>query len=352
MIRVLIVDGLAARRERLRELLGSDPSITIVGETARAREAKEAAHRLKPSIIVIADRLPGAGGLDVTAEIMTETPAPVVIISEEHDPGNVAAAMNALRMGALTILAVPDAANATESRRFISTIKAMSQVRVVRRWREPAQTPPQRAAAPRPGGGQPSSEAEKRGTAAIRAVAIGASTGGPAAIHHVLSELPGDFSPSILIVQHIAKGFLDGLVQWLSTTSPLAVKIAEDGELAKPSTVYIAPDDRHLGLTSGARIHLHDGPAIGGFRPSATYLFESVAKALGPASIHVIMTGMGRDGVDGLAAARAAGADVIAQDEASSIIFGMPGMAVEAGVVTRITPLAEIGRELVHLTAR
>jgi two-component system chemotaxis response regulator CheB len=180
----------------------------------------------------------------------------------------------------------------------------------------------------------------------IRAVAVGASTGGPAALQRVLSELPADFAPSVLIVQHISKGFLGGLMQWLGAACPLAVKIAEDGERLKPSTVYIAPDDRHLGVAGGARILLDDGPPIGGFRPSATFLFDSVAKGLGAASLHVILTGMGRDGVTGLEAAHAAGATIIAQDEASSVIFGMPGAAIQSGVVDRILPLEAIAAEI------
>ncbi|HEY1722976.1 MAG TPA: chemotaxis protein CheB [Magnetospirillaceae bacterium] len=350
MIRVLIVDGAVSRRQHLRELLASDPSITVIGEAARASEAKNAAIRLKPSVILIADRLPGGGGLEATAEIMVDAPIPIVIVSESHDASNVAAAMNALHVGALTILAIPGSASSPETRRFVSTIKAMAQVRVVRRWREDSRTA-LRIAAPRREGDQPSL---LRVPAAwpIRTVAIGASTGGPAALQRLLGDLPHGFAPSILIVQHIAKGFLEGLIQWLASNCPLPVKIAENGEPLRASTVYVAPDDRHLGLADASRVLLDDGPAIGGFRPSASFLFESTAKALGQASVHVIMTGMGRDGVSGLEIAHASGATVIAQDEASSIVFGMPGAAISAGIVDRVIALEDIGQELTRIGSR
>jgi two-component system chemotaxis response regulator CheB len=353
MTRILIVDGEASRRKHLRGILAGDPSLTVVGEVTDAAGAKDAALQLKPDLILIADRLPGGKGLDVTAEIMTEAPTPIIVMSEEHDPGNVAAAMNALRMGALTILSMPTEA---ESRRFTSTVKAMALVRVVRRWREhtprPYRAPPASAGSRPPL--QPSTRASglRPPSVPIRAVAVGASTGGPAALQRLLSDLSGEFHPSILIVQHISKGFLGGLVQWLASKCPLTIKVAEQGELIRPATVYIAPDDRHLGLDGGARILLDDSPPIGGFRPSATFLFDTVAKALGPASVHIIMTGMGHDGVAGLGTARARGATVLAQDEASSIVFGMPAAAIKAGVVDRVVALDEMAQELERLTAQ
>jgi two-component system chemotaxis response regulator CheB len=177
-------------------------------------------------------------------------------------------------------------------------------------------------------------------------VAIGASTGGPAALQRILGDLPPHFPPPILIVQHISAGFMGGFLQWLGTVCALPVKAAVQDETLMPSTIYVAPDDRHLGVTDRTRIQLSGAPAIDGFRPSATFLFQSVAKAFGPASLHVILTGMGRDGVAGLEVAHAAGATVIAQDEASSVVFGMPGPAVAAGVVDRIVPLDAVAQEL------
>jgi two-component system chemotaxis response regulator CheB len=171
-----------------------------------------------------------------------------------------------------------------------------------------------------------------------RVVAIAASTGGPPALSRIFSELPAGFRAPILVVQHIAEGFAAGLAQWLGAGSPLAVKVAGQGEPLQPGHVYLAPDGRHLGV-AGERVELSDAPPIDGFRPSGTYLFESVAKAYGPAALGLILTGMGRDGLAGLHALRAAGGAVVAQDKESSVIFGMNGEAVLAGVTDEVLPL-------------
>ncbi len=165
-------------------------------------------------------------------------------------------------------------------------------------------------------------------------------------MQQVLRELPADFRIPILIVQHISKGFLGGLIDWLSSSCSMKVKTAEQGEVLANRTVYVAPDNAHLGASAGGKVLLSKSEPIGGFRPSASFLFESVGKVFGRASFNVILTGMGRDGVSGLESAYAAGATVFAQDEASSVVFGMPGAACEAGVVNRVVPLASMAREI------
>ncbi len=162
--------------------------------------------------------------------------------------------------------------------------------------------------------------------------------------------MPATFPAPILVVQHIGKGFVDGLVTWLNTVSSLKVRVAAAGEPIMPHTVYVAPDDAHLGVVDRGRIGLSRSEPIGGFRPSATYLFEQVARVFGPSATHVILTGMGQDGVAGLKVAVETGGRVIAQDEASSVVFGMPGAAVAAGVVDKVLPLAAIGGELLQIT--
>jgi two-component system chemotaxis response regulator CheB len=353
MVRVLIADSTAAERGWLGELIRSDPDLTVVGEAGRAGEAIELARRLRPDIILIGARLPGGGGFEATKEIMIEAPTPIVIVTDPPEAGHVTEALQALRVGALTVLPRPSRALGTDAtpefRRFVSSVKAMAQVRVVRRWRDSATVPQRREAEPF----RVSAIGKARiasGTE-IRAVAIGASTGGPAALQRILGDLPPNFGPPILIVQHISKGFIAGLIQWLSSISPLPVKVAGQGEPLTRSTIYIAPDDRHLGVTGESRIQLSDAAPIGGFRPSATFLFESVARAFGGASLHVILTGMGRDGVAGLEVAHSAGALVIAQDEASSVIFGMPGAAVAAGIVDRVVPLDNIAQDILAVAA-
>jgi two-component system chemotaxis response regulator CheB len=180
-------------------------------------------------------------------------------------------------------------------------------------------------------------------------VASATSTGGPAALQRMLAGLPGGLPAPILVVQHITVGFTDGLAAWLGSISPSRVKVAQEGEPLAAGTVYIAPDDRHLGVSDRGAVALSDAPPIGGFRPSGSHLFESVARAFGPSAVAVIMTGMGEDGVAGLRAVRQAGGRVIAQDEDSSVVFGMPRAAIAAGLAHVVLPLDDIARRLASL---
>jgi two-component system chemotaxis response regulator CheB len=216
-----------------------------------------------------------------------------------------------------------------QARHLITMTRAMAGVKLLPRV-EPAAPSERRAAPP----------VRPRGRARI--VAIAASTGGPPALSRILSELPADFRAPILVVQHIAEGFADGLARWLAASSRLDVKVAEHGERLVPATVYLAADRCHLGV-EGERIALSDAPPIDGFKPSGTHLFESVARSYGASALGLILTGMGRDGVRGLAALHAAGGTVVAQDKDSSVIFGMNGEAVLAGLTDEVLPLDAIG---------
>jgi two-component system chemotaxis response regulator CheB len=180
-------------------------------------------------------------------------------------------------------------------------------------------------------------------------VAIAASTGGPAALHRILTTLPADFPVPILVVQHISRGFTPGFAGWLDKASPLVVKLAEDGEALRPGTVYVAVDDHHLCVSPSRRIHLSTAQAVGGFRPSGTVLFESVATAFGRGAVAVILTGMGQDGVDGLRAIRRAGGRTIAESEATAVIYGMPAAAARAGLADFIFPLDQVCAALAGL---
>jgi len=336
-IRVLIADGSVVERERMASTLRRDSAIEVVGEIARSTALVEAVRKLRPDVIALGIHLPGGGGFEATKEIMIEVPTPVVVVSDGDDSGQVQASILALRAGALAAVGRPlpphNGELVSPEQKFIATIKNMAGVKVVRRWRDQPSRPVSPVPLPRLGE-QP------------RIVAIAASTGGPAALQAVLSELPPAFPAPILVVQHISGGFVDGLVTWLNSVCSLKVKIATDGEPLLPHVVYVAPDDQHLGVAGRARILLSRSAPIGGFRPSATFLFESVANAFGAASAHVILTGMGQDGLPGLRKAHAAGARVVAQDEGTSVVFGMPGAAVEAGIADRVAPLSGIAAEL------
>jgi two-component system chemotaxis response regulator CheB len=180
-------------------------------------------------------------------------------------------------------------------------------------------------------------------------VAIAASTGGPTALQGLLANLSGGFVLPILVVQHITPGFTPGLAAWLNSLSPLRVKVAEHGEHLAPHTVYLAPDERHLGVSNWGAVTLVEAPPISGFRPSGTFLFESVARAFGASALAVILTGMGTDGVEGLRALRQAGGRIIAQDEKTSVVFGMPGAAIVAGLADAVLPLGAIAAHLAAL---
>lgn len=335
MIRVLIAEDSVTARELLAAMLSADPEIEVIGMAKDGREAVEMTKALRPDLVTMDIHMPVMDGFEATKQIMIEAPTPIIIITASMDVTDVKVSMEALRVGALALLEKPNLGVGdfqASCARVVNTVKAMAGVKVVRHF------------APR--GGmlfQPQAQTDPLPGTRVRLVAIAASTGGPAALARVFADLPGQFPVPILVVQHIARGFVSGFASWLNGSCPLQVKVAEDGELLQPSTVYLAPDDAHLGLDTHFRVrHDHSAP-INGFRPSATFLFQSVAKVVGPASVSAILTGMGQDGVAGLVAVKQAGGRIVAQDEASSVVFGMPGAAVAEGLADRVLPLAGIG---------
>lgn len=342
MTRVLIAEDSATSRGLLRAILTADPEIRVVAEACDGTEALELTRERRPDVVTMDIRMPHMDGFEATRRIMIEAPTPIVIVSAIVNPREAGDVMGALRAGALAVLARPAGPLTPgfeeESRRFVATVKAMAQVKVVRRWpdlqpRTPVATPARPAARPD----------------RIHAVAIGASTGGPAALARILGDLPGDFPVPILAVQHMAPGFLGGLAAWLETNSSLRVKVAEAGEPLAPRTVYLAPDDRHLEVAAAGVVRLSDAPPVQGFRPSATPLFESLARVHGRAALALILTGMGQDGLAGLRAVHAAGGRVFAQDEASCVVFGMPGVAVAADLADAVLPPGEMAARLQEL---
>jgi two-component system chemotaxis response regulator CheB len=340
MFRVLVAEDSVTARELLVEVLRSDPEIAVVGEATNGVEAVALTKQLQPSVVTMDIRMPRMDGFEATRQIMVETPTPIVIVSGTYEERDVECSMHALRMGALTVLAKPPGPEAADfddqCRRLVQTVKAMAQVKVVRRWPE------------RLRGELPAIAAIQPGTRP-RVVAMAASTGGPAALARILSELPAHFGLPVLVVQHIATGFVDGLAAWLNTTASLPVRVARDGDPLHPGTVYVAPDDHHLGVADRSTIAVSPTPAVDGFRPSGSVLFESVAQVFGKAVVAVILTGMGEDGVAGLRAVRTAGGRIIAQDEDTSVVFGMPGAAVAAGLADATMPLGAIASRLQEL---
>ena len=358
MIRVLVAEDSATARTLLVSLLSAEPDIRVVGEATTGREAVEMAERLTPDLITMDVHMPVMDGLEATKQIMVRSPRPIIIVSSTVRSGEVELSLEATRAGALMVLPKPEGPNSTgfaaDRLQLVNMVRAMSRVKVVRHHGSvaagPGSTPVSRPAYIAP----PRAQA-RMGNTPIRLVAIGASTGGPAAIRTILAELPHNFPAPILVVQHIARGFTAGLAHWLAGDTPLRVKLAELGERAEPGTVYIAPDDRHLGCqldpAGEMRLVLDNGAPVGAFRPSASYLFQSTAESLGAGVLAVILTGMGDDGVAGLRAVKARGGRVLAQDEASSVIYGMPREAARAGVVDAMLGVNAMARRLVELIA-
>ena len=340
MIRVLIVDDSPTARSLLTAIFSSDPELQVVGEAVNGQEGVEMTRKLRPHVVTMDIRMPRMDGFEATKEIMIETPTPIVIVTSSRSVQEVEMSMHALQVGALAILEKPagpahpgfDEA----AKQLIAQVIAMSQVKVVRHWRIGTRTPVV----------EPSST-HRTGRPSV--IAIASSTGGPAALHVLLSGLPANFPVPLLVVQHISHGFIRGLADWLNKGGRLHVKVAEEGEALKKGTVYFAPDDRHLGVAAPGQIALSTVPAIGGFRPSGTSLFESVAKAFGSSATALILTGMGEDGVVGLRAVRQAGGRIIAQNEESCIVFGMPNAAILANVVDEILPIEKMAARLVEL---
>jgi two-component system chemotaxis response regulator CheB len=340
MIRVLLVEDSLTQRQLLVEILNGDPGIRVVGEAKDGAEAVALARTLRPDLIVMDVHMPVMDGLAATKEIMVEVPTPIVLVSSSSSSLGVELALNAMRAGALLVVEKPDHPGAPDfpvrRDQLVRMAKAMSEVKVVRQHAGPPElaAPPPRAAV--------------RGVP-VRLVAVAASTGGPAVLQRILGDLPRDFAPPVLVVQHIAAGFVQGLADWLNGSSLHPVKVAEHGEPLRPRVVYLAPDDRHLGVKAPGLIELSAAPTVNGFRPSGTHLFESTARLYGPSLAAVILTGMGNDGVHGLRAVRAAGGTVLAQDEASCVVYGMPQEAIAAGVVDGVLGAVQIGARLAEL---
>ena len=355
-IRVLVVDDSATVRDLLVGILSSDPAIRVVGEASNGAEAVEKAATLAPDLITMDVMMPVMDGLEATKEIMIATPTPILIVSASGNRNIMDLSFDAMQAGALMVVSKPLSPRTDrfqeKREQLVAMVKAMAQVKVVRRWggggRSRFATPPSARAAVA-GSADSGMPAEPHGPKQL--VAIGTSTGGPAAVRRILMDLPGDFPAPILIVQHMAKGFVGGLAARLNTSCRLHVTVARDAERLEPRCVYLPPDDRHLGVRRDGKTLLSDAPPIGGFRPSATFLFESVARVYGANAIGIILTGMGSDGVAGLMELHAAGGQVLAQDESTSVVYGMAQEAVQAGVVDAVLPLESIAPRLMDLVS-
>jgi two-component system chemotaxis response regulator CheB len=336
IIRVLVAEDSPTTRAMFADLFRNADGFALAGEAQNGAEAIEQAIALSPDLIVMDVHMPIVDGLDATKEIMREAPTPILMVSASSNLADVSLGLSATQAGALMLLEKPTP-DRDELKSFLGMAKAMAAVKVVRRWSAPSTLTPR------------STAVISRVPRTARLVAIGTSTGGPAALHRILIDLPRDFPAPILVVQHMARGFIDGLARWLSANVAVKVVVASNGEPLAPGTVYLGPDNRHLGVSSDGRITLSNEAAHNGFRPSIDYLFDSCARAYGPSLVAVMLTGMGQDGVEGLETVKARGGRVVAQDEDSSVVYGMAQVAVDRGLVNESLPLDFIGRRLKDL---
>jgi len=340
--RVLIAEDSTTTREHLVLMLDSEPDLEVIGTASNGKEAVEMTRTLAPSVVVMDISMPVMDGFDATRAIMSEVPTPVIIMSAALDVQEVGVSRYALRSGAVCVMPKPAGPDApdfeAQSRHFVGMVKSMGHIKVARRGKVKSGEPTDRGS-------------RDVGHARVEAVAIAASTGGPAALHHILSELPPNFPAALLVVQQIAPEFIDDLVGSLRMVSALRVKLAVDGEPILPRTVYIAPGGRHLGVSDERHVVFSDEPPSCDWRPSANQLFATVARSYGPAAAALVLTGKQSDGVSGLRAIQKAGGRVIAQDRATSLAFGLPGAAQEAGVVDTVLPLSAIPAVLIAMTA-
>ncbi len=328
-------------RQLLVHILSAEGDIQVVGEAVNGAEAVRLVGLLSPDVAVLDVHMPVMDGLEATRLIMEQSPRPVVVVAGSSEPNGETRSFRALEAGALAVLDKPRGPGSPlfseSAAELLRTVRLMAEVKVVTRrpWRGPS----------------PVVSLERRAPPTrVDLVAVAASTGGPKALAAILRELPLDFPAPVLVVQHISPGFEAGLARWLDSLSPLSVRLAVHGKPLGPGDVVIAPRDLHVGVSSRGRVHLSAAAPIEGHRPSATYLFRAVAEAYGSSALGVVLTGMGRDGAEGLLTLRRAGAWTIAQDESTSVVYGMPREAASLGAVAQVLPLDEIASAVVRLT--
>jgi two-component system chemotaxis response regulator CheB len=336
-IRVLVVDDSAFVRQALTRMLRATPDIEVAGTAADGHEAVERAAALRPDVVTLDVKMPRMGGLEALERIMADSPVPVLLLSSQTREG-AEVTLRGLELGAMDFVDKSSVqgnmdllALAEELRAKIRALAGASVRRLADRGLAAGRLAP-------PSQGRRAD-----------VVAIATSTGGPPALQAIIPRLPAGLDSAILVVQHMPVGFTRSLAERLAGRSALPVREAEDGEPVRGGHVLIAPAGRHMKLRKRGhhvRVWLDDEPRAALHRPSADVLMASVARAYGPRSLGIVLTGMGADGVEGLRAIRAAGGRTLAESEQTCVIYGMPKAALEAGVVERSVPLDRMADEI------
>lgn len=344
MIRTLIVEDSPVAQQLLAHILASDPRIQVVGIVDEGEKAIAAVERLRPDVVTMDIHMPGLNGFDTTRCIMEKNPVPIIIVSGSFSSDHIGKGFRAMEAGALTMLRKPRGIghpeHVNDAKELIKTVVTMSEVKVIRRWPHRVK---EESLAPVPLTGVRTSPT------AIRLVAIGASTGGPAVLQRIFAALPKTFPVPIVVVQHMAAGFMDSFLIWLNASTGFPSSIAANGNLLTPGHAYFAPEGLHMLVRSNHRIALSAAEPRNGLCPSVTNLFRSVAEVYGPNAAGVLLTGMGRDGADELRQMKERGAVTVVQDQESSVVFGMPGEAVKLGAAEYILAPDRIAELLTQL---
>ncbi|MDB9495171.1 chemotaxis-specific protein-glutamate methyltransferase CheB [Spirulina major CS-329] len=349
--RVLLVEDSLIAQAILKRILNASGVVEVVGVAKTGLEALSLIPRVNPDVICTDLHMPQMNGLEFTYEVMAKSPIPILVISasvQEEDTKNVFELLDA---GAVDIFPKPRVQEMSEYEAIkvalVRKIQVLSGVHVFTRHRKNARLPaPMPAALPMMPLSRPSSGVSSLGLGRIKMVAIGASTGGPQALKTLLGALPANWSTPVVVVQHISYGFLQGLIDWLSLYCKVPIRIAQQGEYPQAGVVYFPPEQLHLEIDRQGQFRHSAQPKIDGHRPSVTVTMESLAQYYRSAVLGVLLTGMGRDGAAGMMAIAQAGGHTIAQDEASSVVFGMPKEAIALNAARQVLPIDQIAAAL------
>ncbi|MEL6938640.1 MAG: chemotaxis-specific protein-glutamate methyltransferase CheB [Cyanobacteria bacterium J06598_1] len=341
-IRVLLVEDSPVVLAVLTKILQQSPQIEIVGAAHTGLEALKLIPQVRPEVVCTDLHMPHMDGLALTVEIMNRFPLPILVVSVSVQDEDTQQVFRLLEAGAVDVFPKPvaglNAESAALNAALIEKIQILAGVKVFRKKRAAFSAAPTQVLSP-------ARSQWARAWKRPKVVTVGTSTGGPQALYQVLSNLPKAFPP-VICVQHIGSGFLQGLMTWLQRDCALKITIAQSGQMPAPGHVYFAPDQQHLLLDDRGFFAYGEGPLVDGHRPSITVTFESVAGYYGPQAIGVLLTGMGKDGAAGLQAIARAGGLTLAQDEATSVVFGMPKVAIDLGAAYEVLPIEAIAPTL------
>ncbi|HEY0971350.1 MAG TPA: chemotaxis-specific protein-glutamate methyltransferase CheB [Gemmatimonadales bacterium] len=343
---VLVVDDSAFMRRLVTELVESDPRFRVIATARDGHEALRLVHEMDPDLVTLDVEMPGLDGLQVLGYLMSETPRPVVMLAAAGSEDGAELAIRALELGAVEFVRKPSGPISLDLERVRDRlVAALDAAAVTNLGGASMLAPPARGERP---------TTRHAAVAATHVVVIASSTGGPRALAEIVPHLPSPLGAAVLVAQHMPRGFTASLARRLDGLSALPVSEARDGEPVMSDHVYVAPGGAHMvveGEAGSARLRLLEAPPIWGVRPAADPLFASAAASFGARSVGVVLTGMGRDGADGLQRVRAAGGGAVVQDRATSTVYGMPAAALEAAGADRVVPLANVAGAVEMLLA-